>query len=120
LMFGMDFPHPEGTWPNTREWLQLALRDVSEDEARRFLGANAIECYGLDADLLGKVAAKIGLFPEEILQPRGGVSDALIAQFHARSGFRRPAEHVDDAFYEEMIEDDLASLSGITSGSAHA
>ena len=25
IMWGNDFPHPEGTWPHTREWLSQAF-----------------------------------------------------------------------------------------------
>jgi predicted TIM-barrel fold metal-dependent hydrolase len=100
LMFGMDYPHPEGTWPNTREWLRLTMRGVAEDEARRFLGLNAIECYGLDAARIGETAQRIGLLPDDILGHTADLPESLVAQFHNRSGFRRPAERVDDAFYE--------------------
>jgi hypothetical protein len=28
LMWGNDFPHPEGTWPHTREWLRMRFHDA--------------------------------------------------------------------------------------------
>jgi predicted TIM-barrel fold metal-dependent hydrolase len=112
VMFGMDFPHPEGTWPNTREWLALTLRGVPEDEARRFMGLNAIECYGLDAARLGDVAKTIGLRVEDVFGAGDDVSERLVAQFHARSGFSRPAEQVDEPFYREMITEDEAVANG--------
>jgi predicted TIM-barrel fold metal-dependent hydrolase len=112
MMFGMDYPHPEGTWPNTREWLRVVMREVAEDDARRFLGLNAIDCYGLDAARLGEVADRIGVLPADILGRDDRVPNELVAQFHARSGFSRPAERVDDAFYEEMILEDEAAAVG--------
>jgi hypothetical protein len=27
IMWGNDFPHPEGTWPHCREWLRDAFWD---------------------------------------------------------------------------------------------
>ena len=38
IAFGRDFPHPEGTWPHTREWLRDAFAGVPEDEARAHAG----------------------------------------------------------------------------------
>ena len=41
IMWGNDFPHPEGTWPHTREWLRDAFHDIPVDETRAILGLNA-------------------------------------------------------------------------------
>jgi predicted TIM-barrel fold metal-dependent hydrolase len=111
FMFGMDYPHPEGTWPNTREWLRNTLTGVSEDEARRFLGLNAVECYGLDEAKLSAIADKIGLLPAEVLGVTEPVNPDLVRNFHSRSGYSRPAEQVDEAFYVEMISEDEAVLA---------
>ena len=35
LMWGNDFPHPEGTWPHTREWLRDAFCDIPRRRDRR-------------------------------------------------------------------------------------
>ena len=44
IMWGNDFPHPEGTWPHTREWLQGAFHDIPVDrdprDARRQRGGD--------------------------------------------------------------------------------
>src|SRR5690606_20610846 len=32
MMFGTDFPHPEGSWPNSREWSRTILKGVTEQE----------------------------------------------------------------------------------------
>src|SRR5262249_14209645 len=48
ILFGRDFPHPESTWPNTREWLRDAFVGVPDDELRLMLGENAIRFFGLD------------------------------------------------------------------------
>ena len=34
LCFGRDYPHPEGTWPNTLDWLHDAFAGVPENELR--------------------------------------------------------------------------------------
>jgi predicted TIM-barrel fold metal-dependent hydrolase len=110
LMFGMDYPHPEGTWPNTREWLRNTLAGIPEAEVRQFLGENAVECYGLDAAKLRTIADKIGLSIDEVLAPGSQIDERLVRQFHSRSGYTRPQEQVDASFYTEMIDEDAATV----------
>lgn len=66
MMWGSDFPHPEGTWPHTRDWLRIRFHDVPEDETRRILGLNALEVYRFDHDKLAAVADRIGPSVAEI------------------------------------------------------
>jgi predicted TIM-barrel fold metal-dependent hydrolase len=110
LMFGMDYPHPEGTWPNTREWIQHTFAGVPEDQARQILGLNAIECYGLDKDHLVSIADKIGMLPDELL---GGheVDTRVVASFHDRSGYLRPQEVVDPNLYGRMLKADVDAVA---------
>ncbi|HLG92349.1 MAG TPA: amidohydrolase family protein, partial [Acidimicrobiales bacterium] len=68
IMWGNDFPHPEGTWPKTRKWLREAFSDIPVDDTRRILGLNAAECYGFDLGTLGPLAERIGPSPEELGQ----------------------------------------------------
>ena len=60
IMWGSDFPHPEGTWPNTAEYYKQTFADFPEDVGRKILGENAINFYGLDRNHLAEVAAEIG------------------------------------------------------------
>jgi len=68
LMWGTDYPHPEGSWPHTVERLENDFRDVSIEDTRRLLGLNAMECYDLDVDGLTKVAAQVGPTPTDLQQ----------------------------------------------------
>jgi predicted TIM-barrel fold metal-dependent hydrolase len=68
IMWGNDFPHPEGTWPHTREWLSKAFSDIPVDETQQILGSNAAECYHFDTEALQPLAAKVGPTPEELGQ----------------------------------------------------
>jgi len=70
LMWGSDYPHPEGSWPVTRQQQLDALHGLPEDDIAAILGGNAIEFYGLDAEKLAPLAARIG--PEKALfqEPR--------------------------------------------------
>jgi predicted TIM-barrel fold metal-dependent hydrolase len=68
IMWGNDFPHPEGTWPHTRTWLRDAFNDIPVDETAQILGLNAAELYGFDVDALRPLADRIGPSPEELGQ----------------------------------------------------
>jgi predicted TIM-barrel fold metal-dependent hydrolase len=59
LMWGTDYPHPEGLWPNTKERLE-DFKGVPEKELEAIFGLNAVECYGLDLDVLQPLAERIG------------------------------------------------------------
>ena len=69
LMWGHDYPHPEGTWPNTRSWLRDRFGPVPEEQARRILGLNALEVYGFDPARLQPIVDRIGPTPEDIHGP---------------------------------------------------
>ena len=63
IMWGSDYPHPEGSWPYTRAQLVEAFRDVPRDELAAMLGGNAARVYGFDSEKLAPLVARIG--PEE-------------------------------------------------------
>ncbi len=48
LLWGSDYPHPEGTWPRSREAVEAQTRGVPEDEKRRMLGETAARLFGFD------------------------------------------------------------------------
>lgn len=60
LMWGSDYPHLEGTWPNTMDALRDTFGDMPEDETRAILGANAASVYGFDLERLAPIAEKVG------------------------------------------------------------
>ncbi|MDO8363035.1 MAG: amidohydrolase family protein [Actinomycetota bacterium] len=111
LMFGTDYPHPEGTWPNTQQWIRDAFEGVTEAELRRILGENAAECYRLPMGPLREAAARIGPTAAELLGAPA-VDPRMAAQFHSRAGYLRPPEQADAAALTEMIDTDLAALAG--------
>ena len=68
MLWGTDFPHPEGTWPNTHEWLCKTFFDIPIDETRRMLGLAAADTFGFDVDALAPLAQKIGPTPTDLGQ----------------------------------------------------
>ena len=69
IMWGSDFPHPESTYPYTRESLRLSFSDVPEDELRPILGGNAARIYGFDLECLQPIADRVGPSVDEIAAP---------------------------------------------------
>ena len=66
VMWGDDYPHAEGTWPHTREWLRMRFHDVPVDETRMILGLNAVDCYGFDVGALAPLVERIGPTVDDI------------------------------------------------------
>jgi predicted TIM-barrel fold metal-dependent hydrolase len=60
LMYGTDYPHMEGTWPNTMDALRETFGSYPEHETRAILGTNALAVYDFDLGQLGPIAEKIG------------------------------------------------------------
>jgi predicted TIM-barrel fold metal-dependent hydrolase len=46
LMWGNDYPHPEGTWPNSIKLLEEQLPDLTPEEKRAIVGGNAARVFG--------------------------------------------------------------------------
>lgn len=60
IMWGSDFPHPEGSWPFTREQMLETFRGLPEAEIADMLGGNAARFYGFDTEKLAPLVARIG------------------------------------------------------------
>jgi predicted TIM-barrel fold metal-dependent hydrolase len=60
LMWGSDYPHPEGTWPDTSARMHASFHGVPEEDVAAILGGNAAEVYGFDVEKLAPLVARIG------------------------------------------------------------
>jgi predicted TIM-barrel fold metal-dependent hydrolase len=49
LIWGSDYPHPEGTWPNSRASLEEQLAGVPDDERAQMTGGTAARLFGFAA-----------------------------------------------------------------------
>lgn len=67
VMWGSDYPHPEGAWPKTHEKLLTHLKGIPESELVSMLGGNALDCFGLDVDQLNPIAQRIGPLKSEFV-----------------------------------------------------
>jgi predicted TIM-barrel fold metal-dependent hydrolase len=48
LMWGSDYPHHEGTWPNSQAAVAKQFGGVPEDEIDQIVRRNAVETFGFD------------------------------------------------------------------------
>jgi predicted TIM-barrel fold metal-dependent hydrolase len=60
VMWGTDYPHPEGTWPDTATQMVGSLEVLSDADRKAVLGLNAVQCFDLDLNAVNAIAAKIG------------------------------------------------------------
>ncbi|HEY6531903.1 MAG TPA: amidohydrolase family protein [Acidimicrobiales bacterium] len=112
VAFGRDYPHPEGTWPNTKAWIREAFAGVPEGELRQMLGENAIERLGLDGPALRAIGERVGPTFEELMGAPAA-TPGLVDHFEVRGGYLKPWEgdsRLGAAF--PLIERDLATLTG--------
>ena len=47
VMWGNDFPHPDGIWPDSQEFLSRELTGVSAEAKRKVVRDNAMKLYRL-------------------------------------------------------------------------
>jgi len=47
VMWGSDYPHPDGIWPDSQEFLERELTGVSVEARRKITRDNAMKLYRL-------------------------------------------------------------------------
>jgi predicted TIM-barrel fold metal-dependent hydrolase len=110
ILFGRDFPHNEGTWPHTAEYLRVAFAGVPEDELRLMLGLNGVRFLGLDETRLAEIAKRIGPSVSDITGDHD-VRPEVIESFSNRGGFLKPYEGDEKlGAVEEVLTEDLAGI----------
>jgi predicted TIM-barrel fold metal-dependent hydrolase len=72
IMWGTDYPHPEGSWPFTRDQLQQTFGGLPEEDIAKMLGENAAEFYNVDKEKLAPLVARIGPEKSALAQPTSG------------------------------------------------
>ncbi|HEY2428082.1 MAG TPA: amidohydrolase family protein, partial [Acidimicrobiales bacterium] len=75
MMWGTDYPHPEGTWPHTLERLRQDFSGVPAADTQQLLGDTAARCYGFDVTALRPIADRIGPTPEDLGQDPSARTD---------------------------------------------
>jgi predicted TIM-barrel fold metal-dependent hydrolase len=107
VCFGRDYPHAEGTWPNTADWLSDAFAGVSDHDLRLVLGENAIRALGLDRVKLAAIAERIGPSPADITGRTPELDPRLLANWDARGGYLKPAEPHHPESIDALLSQDI-------------
>jgi len=110
INFGRDYPHTEGTWPNTADYLGALFSGVPESDVRKMLGENAIRFLGLDRSNLSAVAEQVGFTIDDITGAPA-VDAALLDHLGDRCGFAKPAEGASRIHeIEDLVRDDVSAI----------
>jgi predicted TIM-barrel fold metal-dependent hydrolase len=56
IMWGSDFPHPDGVWPDSKEYVERELGHLPADVRRRIVCDNAARLYGFATAETGRAA----------------------------------------------------------------
>lgn len=71
MLWGRDYPHPEGTWPHTEASLRKTFAGLASEPVKAMLGENAVRVLGLDRPALGRIADRIGPTFAQVSEPLG-------------------------------------------------
>jgi predicted TIM-barrel fold metal-dependent hydrolase len=88
-MWGDDYPHPEGTWPHTRESMAHTFAGIDPRHVAKLVGDVAIDVYHLDRTALQEVANRIGPTDTDLSErgsPPEGATPGLYA-FRSEGNF---------------------------------
>jgi predicted TIM-barrel fold metal-dependent hydrolase len=69
IMWGVDYPHSEGTFPYSREAISHTFADVPAQEVRDMLGGTAARVFGFDMGRLQWLADRIGPTVQDVRTP---------------------------------------------------
>ncbi len=69
IMWGTDYPHPEGSWPHSQDEVREVFTGLPEDEIAMMLGENAARFYGFDTEKLAPIVARIGPKKSDFVGP---------------------------------------------------
>jgi predicted TIM-barrel fold metal-dependent hydrolase len=69
VMWGHDFPHPEGATGHTVDGLRANFAGMDDVTLRTLLAGTAAELYGFDLEVLTPIAARIGPPVAEVHRP---------------------------------------------------
>jgi predicted TIM-barrel fold metal-dependent hydrolase len=59
LMWGNDYPHPEGTWPESQKVNADQFEGVGESDVTAIVSGNAARVFGFDLDQLAKISPPV-------------------------------------------------------------
>jgi predicted TIM-barrel fold metal-dependent hydrolase len=73
IMWGVDYPHSEGTFPYSRQAISLTFSDVPPAEVADMLGLTAAKVFNFDVDQLQRLADRVGPTVAEVQTPPSSI-----------------------------------------------
>jgi predicted TIM-barrel fold metal-dependent hydrolase len=77
LLWGSDYPHIEGTWPNTTLSLRKTFEGIDSDTIRGVAGYNAIDVFNLDRVELTRLAQHVGPTMDTLREPLSSIPNGM-------------------------------------------
>jgi predicted TIM-barrel fold metal-dependent hydrolase len=81
IMWGHDFPHPEGAAGHTVDGLRANFADTDDATCRMLLAGTAAEVYKFDLDALTPIAARVGPPVDAVHTPLAEAPNAVGSPF---------------------------------------
>lgn len=110
LTFGRDYPHVEGTWPNTWDWMSGVFEGVPDDEVKLLLGENAMRFFRLDRERMTEIANRIGPTIDQIRGRPGCRDERMIANWNTRGQYLKQPEAAKPDEIDKVLLGDLETL----------
>lgn len=93
VMWGHDFPHPEGAIGHTIEGLRANFAESDDATLRRLLAGTAADLYKFDLDALTPIAARIGPPVDQVHRPLDNVPATPNSPFWDADALTRALNH---------------------------
>lgn len=71
MMWGADYPHPEGSFPNSLLSIRRSMAGLSPETVRAYLWQTAARAYDLNLDALNVVAERVCPTYGQLMEPYG-------------------------------------------------
>jgi hypothetical protein len=88
-LWGSDYPHLEGTYPWSKLSLRMSLAGIASEVARRMVGLNLVDVFGLDRGALQAIADRVGPTITELMTPLTAEEMPTDANAQFSAGFRK-------------------------------
>ena len=94
IMWGHDFPDPEGATGHTVDALRANFADVDDATLRMLLAGTAADVYRFDLDALTPVAARIGPRAGDVHTRLAALPDAVGSPFWEADDLTSRLNHI--------------------------
>jgi predicted TIM-barrel fold metal-dependent hydrolase len=84
MMWGADYPHPEGSFPHSKLSIRKTMAGLPFEAVHDFLTDTAFKAYDLDRTALGEIGRTIGPTIDELMEPYAERPDGVPTSFAFR------------------------------------